>query len=131
MKHFLLGLLSLSIAACATRSGETRFFEDFYQVRDTDTMQQIALTLPVFESRNPKEALENGSLQVLENTSKRWRLAGDAAQSPVLVERLPAERDHVLVQVTTGPSESGVMQSYQMKRYAGGWERSRFKTWTK
>jgi hypothetical protein len=93
-------------------------------------LEEIALTLPVFLSKNPKENLRSGGYMVSENTGNRWRLLGDGGQEPVLVERVSnAGEQPVIVRVTTGPSTNGINSRFLMTRYDSGWERSEYKEW--
>lgn len=119
----VLGLL----VGCATPSRETKWFEDSQRVRGTDSLEEIALTLPVFESGDPRATLRSGGYRVTENTAERWRLLGDGGQAPVLVVRVsPRGEEPVIVRVTQGPAVDGITSQFLLKRYASGWERSEF-----
>jgi hypothetical protein len=121
-------LVSAGIAGCTPTSRNSKWFEDSFRVREIDTLEDIALSLPIFESHTPREILKSGGYSVTENTDKRWRLLGDGAQPPLLVERVSRHGDTpVIVKVTVGPSLEGVKSRSLMKRYACGWERYDYK----
>jgi hypothetical protein len=87
------------------------------------TLEQLALTLPIFEG--PPSKVSEGQGTRYENQGKTWVLGYDGAQKPVVVDLLSYKGQPSKIRLSIGPEQplGNELWEYILERREGGWKR--------
>jgi hypothetical protein len=94
---------------------------------ESATIGELAMSLPVFESRNIEHFIASGDIRPEVSQGKdAWLLRGDGGQRPVLVRRLTAVGSSpVRIRVVIGaspPEDPRSATQYDLEHVPGGWK---------
>lgn len=132
----VVALMAMALVACAGMGGsgapypamEQEFIPDAYPIRNakTKSLQEFALTLPVYDSPKTVEQIKSGYGGV--NRGDAWTLRTEGSQPPVFIQRLkPSSSGAQRIKVLVGPSTSSAVSPppvwvYELERQRGGWK---------